>query len=460
MGDKPKTSRAATTTTAAAVATPTPEALGGVLNQSRAQLQLYFAHLTDNRDLYTGADGQKILDRLEEFNDLLRQCHLVQARAREAERALAAVKVVLARGTSHRSEEALQNRLRGAYELAQNEANIEAQMLRHVLNNIVEIRNLCMAKQRKMKMGNGNPLRRGQLMKLLSDTANILPLFVGEGLREPAPPLCGSIPAPVDYISKIGDLVAALTPIEPDPGSVAAGLLPSEPDNHWILSEVINYYPDDGIYEVEDIDEDQLEAPPRYRLPRANVIPLPLMRANPETDSDALFSSGTIVLALYPQTTCFYQAVVKRPPKTATEQYLVLFEDSSYTEGFSPPLNVPQRYVLNFRDKNPLQDPTPSVSGAKTKKPNKTSAAKASVAGSSGSAGQSSKTTSKRKKSKASSSNEEDEEKEIEMEVDEIDEDLLSLDSSSLSDMGSISLGSSSTPSSAPSSSRSSSHSE
>lgn len=332
---------------------PTLEALSAVLNQPRSQLQLYFSHLTDNRDLFTGADGKKILDRLDEFNNLLRQCHLVQARAAEAEKGLAAAKVVIARGTSHRSEELLQNRLRSAYELALKESEVEAQMFRHVLNSIVEIRNLCMAKQRKMKMGQGNPLRRGQLMKLLSDTANILPLFVAEGLKEPAPSLCGSIPAPPDYIAKIGDLVAALTPIEPDPGSVEAGLVPPEPDNHWILSEVINYYPDDGIYEVEDIDEDQLEAPPRYRLPRENVIPLPLMRANPETDSDALFSCGTIVLALYPQTTCFYQAVVKRPPKTATEQYLVLFEDSSYTEGFSPPLNVPQRYVLNFRDKNP-----------------------------------------------------------------------------------------------------------
>ena len=56
------------------------------------------------------------------------------------------------------------------------------------------------------------------------------------------------------------------------------------------------------------------------------------------------------VMALYPQTTCFYKAVVNRIPSLATEEYEVLFEDASYPEGFSPPLMVAQRYLIQIKD--------------------------------------------------------------------------------------------------------------
>jgi len=56
-------------------------------------------------------------------------------------------------------------------------------------------------------------------------------------------------------------------------------------------------------------------------------------------------------MALYPQTTCFYKAVVNSPPLSHNDEYEVLFEDSSYTEGYSPPLKVAQRYVIAIRDK-------------------------------------------------------------------------------------------------------------
>jgi hypothetical protein len=56
-------------------------------------------------------------------------------------------------------------------------------------------------------------------------------------------------------------------------------------------------------------------------------------------------------MALYPQTTCFYKAVINQLPQTAQDEYQVLFEDSSYTEGFSPPLMVAQRYVIAIKEK-------------------------------------------------------------------------------------------------------------
>lgn len=51
-------------------------------------------------------------------------------------------------------------------------------------------------------------------------------------------------------------------------------------------------------------------------------------------------------MALFPQTTCFYKALINKPPVNHTEEYEVLFEDPTYPEGFSPPLNVAQRYVI------------------------------------------------------------------------------------------------------------------
>lgn len=55
-------------------------------------------------------------------------------------------------------------------------------------------------------------------------------------------------------------------------------------------------------------------------------------------------------MALYPQTTCFYKAVINRLPTLATEEYEVLFEDPTYADGYSPPLMVAQRYVIQIKD--------------------------------------------------------------------------------------------------------------
>lgn len=54
-------------------------------------------------------------------------------------------------------------------------------------------------------------------------------------------------------------------------------------------------------------------------------------------------------MALYPQTTCFYKAIVNNLPQTATADYELLFEDPSYPEGYSPPLMVAQRYVITYK---------------------------------------------------------------------------------------------------------------
>jgi len=156
-------------------------------------------------------------------------------------------------------------------------------------------------------------------------------------------------------------------------GDIVAALVKStDGDENWILAEVVQYQSASGRYEVDDIDEEQKE---RHLLSKRRVIPLPLMRANPETDPDALFPKGStgkslnliifcevihhlfslflavVVMALYPQTTCFYKAVINQLPEAAQDEYQVLFEDSSYSEGFSPPLMVAQRYVIAIKEK-------------------------------------------------------------------------------------------------------------
>ncbi|XP_040062287.1 SAGA-associated factor 29 [Ixodes scapularis] len=128
----------------------------------------------------------------------------------------------------------------------------------------------------------------------------------------------------------VGDMVAAL----------ARG---PDDDENWILAEVLHYNHGSCKYDVDDIDEEQKE---RHTLSRRRVVPLPLLRANPTTDPGALFPKGALVMALYPQTTCFYCAQVHEPPGGPQEDYLVLFEDSSYPEGYSPPLAVAQRYII------------------------------------------------------------------------------------------------------------------
>ena len=119
-------------------------------------------------------------------------------------------------------------------------------------------------------------------------------------------------------------------------------------EENWILAEVISYNQSTGKYEVYDVDSE--DGHERHVLGKRRVCPLPLWRANPLTDPNAIFPKDSFVLALYPQTTCFYRGIVGEPPQTPQEDYLILFEDNTYPEGYSPPLNVPQLYVVSAKD--------------------------------------------------------------------------------------------------------------
>ncbi|KAI4488047.1 PREDICTED: SAGA-associated factor 29 homolog [Polistes canadensis] len=228
-----------------------------------------------------------------------------------------------------------QQKLKNLYSAAVIDAHQEEEILRKALGKINEIRGIRNERRIQARnAGNKETIRRGALMKMLLSTAQTLPLYVGKAPGAKAPPLCGAVPAEPTYIAKMGDMVAAL-------------VKGSEEEENWILAEVVQFNQATNKYEVDDIDEEQKD---RHTLSRRRVVPLPLMRANPETDPHALFTKGSVVMALYPQTTCFYKAVVNQLPTTATEEYEVLFEDATYSDGFSPPLNVAQRYVISIKE--------------------------------------------------------------------------------------------------------------
>lgn len=42
--------------------------------------------------------------------------------------------------------------------------------------------------------------------------------------------------------------------------------------------------------------------------------------------------------------------IIVSPPFQVHSEYFVLFEDNTYSDGYSPPLEVPQRYVLPMRE--------------------------------------------------------------------------------------------------------------
>lgn len=141
--------------------------------------------------------------------------------------------------------------------------------------------------------------------------------------------------------------------------------------NDWILAEVVSYQHSTNKYEVDDILLEQNQKK-RHTISKKFVVPLPLMRANPETDPEALFPQGTIgnlylqliffifteniltsaVMALYPGTSCLYIGVVRKAPQKHTDEYEVLFYDENCTKGYSCPMSVAQRYIIAVKQKS------------------------------------------------------------------------------------------------------------
>ncbi|XP_063700649.1 SAGA-associated factor 29 [Culicoides brevitarsis] len=270
--------------------------------------------------------AKQVEDRLREINSLV---HDINNKRLASEPNI----VKLQEKTFDDKSTANQQKLKNLYKNAMQDAIAEENLIREALKKVQDIRNIRNERRIQARnAGNKETIRRGALMKMLQISAQTLPLFVSKP-GEKIPPLCGAVQAEAGYVAKPGDMVAALV----------KGL---EEEENWILAEVVQFLPGVNKYEVDDIDEEQKD---RHILSKRKIVPLPLMRANPETDGHALFPKGTTVMALYPQTTCFYKAIIHALPQTSTDEYEVLFEDQNYPEGYSPPLYISQRYVIAIK---------------------------------------------------------------------------------------------------------------
>ncbi|VVC29172.1 Hypothetical protein CINCED_3A004999 [Cinara cedri] len=198
------------------------------------------------------------------------------------------------------------------YETAEQEAAKQEEIIRKALESIYEIRNIRHQKVKSLLQSQ----RSSTFLKLLQITATRMPVWFPKNDEQP-PPLCGAIEPLPSYVAKSGE-------------------------ERWIVAEAVEFK--NGKYEVEDIDVKEVNR--NFTLEKKYVKPLPLMRANPIICPDALFSCNTFVLAMYPQTTCFFKALVKAPPKTSYDGYEVLFEDDF--NQYTIMMVVSQRFVVSY----------------------------------------------------------------------------------------------------------------
>lgn len=274
--------------------------------------------------------AQQIQERLK---SLFQLCHEIEKKRQQSENGMDAI-------LKAQENPEDKSKLKALHKSAIVHAEQEEEQLRKALHQINEIRNIKNERRIQTRhAGNEKTTRRGPLMQMLLNSAQTLPLFVGK-IGEKPPPLCGAIPAEPNHIAKVGHMVAALVDLVEN----------DEVVEQWILAEVISYNHTSNKYEVEDIWKVQNQKC-THILNKRRFVPLPLMRANPETDPSALYPIGTFVMALYPQTTCLYKAVVSKVPQTHSDEYEVRFEDPRYPEGYSHPLPMPQRYVIAQRQR-------------------------------------------------------------------------------------------------------------
>ncbi|KAH9992031.1 SGF29 tudor-like domain-containing protein [Russula vinacea] len=133
----------------------------------------------------------------------------------------------------------------------------------------------------------------------------------------------------------------------PSSGKAADGTSPE--DTTWIMARIVKSLSQDRFrYEVEDIEPQEDGKPLRYvatlRSTPISIIPLPNKDALPDDPAHLsayqVFPTGATVMALYPDTSCFYRAEVIASPNniptqgrgSGTTYYKLKFEDDDDQE--------------------------------------------------------------------------------------------------------------------------------
>ncbi|KAL3817308.1 hypothetical protein ACHAXA_003049 [Cyclostephanos tholiformis] len=136
---------------------------------------------------------------------------------------------------------------------------------------------------------------------------------------------------------------------------VAAKVTRTDENGSWILAYVLRFYPDSETYDVQDEDDTSK----LIRLPWNHVMRL-------STGTEGWFEKGARVMAIFPETTSFYRAIISKQPtwtsgtsadlvaggvgnahKPRVKEVIVKFEDDEDQEsGKTPHRRVPSRYVI------------------------------------------------------------------------------------------------------------------
>jgi len=125
---------------------------------------------------------------------------------------------------------------------------------------------------------------------------------------------------------------------------VAAKVTRTDENGSWILASVQRFYADTETYDVQDEDDSSKI----IRLPWNHVMRL-------STGSEGCFEKNTKVMAIFPETTSFYRAVVSKPPvwrlapgstTPMVKELILKFEDDEDEMGRTPHRRVPSRYVI------------------------------------------------------------------------------------------------------------------
>mmetsp|Transcript_325 Transcript_325/g.456 ORF Transcript_325/g.456 Transcript_325/m.456 type:complete len:303 (-) Transcript_325:181-1089(-) len=127
---------------------------------------------------------------------------------------------------------------------------------------------------------------------------------------------------------------------------VAAKITRTDENGSWILASVQRFYADTETYDVQDEDD----TTKLIRLPWNHVMRL-------SDGTEGCFGKNTKVMAIFPETTSFYRAVVSKDPvwvltknagvtEPTVKEMILKFEDDENAEGVTPHRRVPARYVI------------------------------------------------------------------------------------------------------------------
>ena len=249
----------------------------------------------------------------------------------------------------------------------------EEALIRQALSKIYEIhaiRNEIRIQARNS--GQKEMLRKGQLMKMLQISAQTLPLYVSKP-GEKIPPLVGSIPANSEYTAKSGDMVAALTKVV-DKGSDEENWVSNKAKinslnnlfsgfRSWLKSSTIHIIlkntkfmilmrsknPDMSSAKEESFHCRCIERIQKQTLTHFSPKEQLLWRCTHKQLAFIKVRNQSVRRIKLKQN--FLTAIINDLPSNAKQDYEVLFEDSTYPNGYSDPMYVAQRFVISIKQR-------------------------------------------------------------------------------------------------------------